>query len=253
MDNHFKIIVPFYNVEQWTKMTTRSVRMQDYDNYECILVDDMSTDDSINLAAKEIGEDKRFRIIENKVKKYVLKNLCDAIELSKPNSEDIIVVLDGDDWFARKDVLSILNKTYNEEKCWLTYGSYMEYPSKTRGKFAKKVPKHIVDENLFRASPWMTSHLRTWKYGLWKQINQQKCFVEPSAMHDDNHFAFCWDLAYMFPLLELAGNRAHYISDILYMYNRQNPLCCDKIKHETQLEMEHKIRNMERCQPLKNI
>ena len=72
MGNHFKIIVPFYNVEQWIRMTTRSVRMQDYDNFECILVDDISTDDSIKVAKKEIGEDKRFRIIENKVKKYII-------------------------------------------------------------------------------------------------------------------------------------------------------------------------------------
>jgi glycosyltransferase involved in cell wall biosynthesis len=253
MDNHFKIIVPFYNVEQWIKLTTRSIRAQDYKNFECILIDDMSTDNSIDIVKEEVGDDKRFRIVENKNKKYVLKNISDAISLSKPNNEDIIVILDGDDWFAKKDVLTLLNETYNKEGCWLTYGSYMEYPSKARGKFAKQVPKEIIDGNLFRASPWMTSHLRTWKYGLWKHIDQQKAFVESSPRDDNNHFAFCWDLAYMFPLLELAGCRAHYISDILYVYNRQNPLCCDKIKHQIQLEMEHKIRNMQRYTPLEKL
>jgi glycosyltransferase involved in cell wall biosynthesis len=253
MDNHFKIIVPFYNVEKWIKMTLRSVQLQDYKNFECFLVDDMSTDESRNIAAKVIGDDKRFRIIDNKVKKYVLKNLCDTIDLANPASEDIIVILDGDDWLVRKEVLSILNETYNREKCWLTYGSYMDYPSKTRGKFAKKVPQEIVDGNLFRSSPWMTSHLRSWKYGLWKHIDQERSFVESHPIDDSSYFAFCWDLAYMFPLLELAGPKAHYISDILYFYNRQNPLCCDKIKHQTQLVMEQKIRNMERYSPLEEI
>ena len=226
MDRHFKIIVPFYNVAQWINLTLRSIKLQDYDNFECIIVDDMSTDDSL---------------------------LCDAIELSDPKKEDVIVMLDGDDWFAGKGVLSVLNETYDREDCWMTYGSYIEYPSNVRGKFSQKVPDHIISGNLFRSSPWMTSHLRTWKYGLWKGIDKQKSFVEDEPIDNNNHYAFCWDLAYMFPLLELAGTKAYYISDILYVYNRQNPLCCDKIKHDVQLKMEHKIRNMERYKPLEEI
>jgi glycosyltransferase involved in cell wall biosynthesis len=253
MNNHFKIIVPFYNVEQWVKLTIRSMQMQNYKNFECILVDDISTDQSRVLAEKEINVDKRFKIVENKAKKYVLKNICDAIELANPNQEDIIVILDGDDWFARKDVLSILNETYNRENCWLTYGSYVEYPSNTRGKFASMVPEHVINNNLFRNSAWMTSHLRTWKYGLWKNIDQARSFIEPDVVDEDNHFANCWDLAYMFPLLELAGAHIRYIPDILYVYNRQNPLNVDKLDHNLQLIMEQKIRNMKKYNPLNAI
>ena len=163
------------------------------------------------------------------------------------------MILDGDDWFARKDVLSILNKTYNKEECWLTYGSYIEYPSNIRGKFASKVPEHIIENNLFRNSPWMTSHLRTWKYGLWEEVDQQRSFTEPDVIDADNHFANCWDLAYMFPLLELAGPKIHFIQDIMYVYNRQNPLNVDKLDHNLQLVMEQKIRNMEKYSPLESL
>ena len=252
-NNHFKIIIPFYNVAKWLNLTINSVKLQDYKNFQCILADDLSTDDSKRIALKHAKNDKRFKFIENKEKKYVLKNICDMIELSSPSQEDIIVILDGDDWFARKDALSVLNDTYNREKCWLTYGSYVEHPSKIKGKFAQEVPKEIIEKNLFRESPWMTSHLRSWKYGLWKHIDQKKSFREPQAIDDNNHFSFCWDLAYMFPLLELAGHKIHYISEVLYVYNRQNPLNVDKIKHQTQLIMEQKIRNMEKNSPLSEI
>jgi enterochelin esterase-like enzyme len=30
--------------------------------------------------------------------------------------EDVIIVLDGDDWFSRKDVLKILDKTYKDHR-----------------------------------------------------------------------------------------------------------------------------------------
>ena len=57
----------------------------------------------------------------------------------------------------------------------------------------------------------------------------------------------------MFPLLELAGPRIFFVPDILYVYNRQNPLNVDKIDHNMQLLMEQKIRNMEKYNPLKNL
>ena len=253
MNNHFKIIIPYYNVENWIKATIKSVLFQDYGNFECVLIDDMSTDASTETAKKVIGDDKRFRIIENKTKKYVLKNLCHGIQSTTPKQEDVIVILDGDDWFARKDVLSILNETYNREKCWLTYGSYMEYPSGIKGKFASNVPKHIIDDNLFRESVWMTSHLRTWKYDLWENIDQERSFTEPDVIDENNHFANCWDLAYMFPLIELAGHNATFIPDVLYVYNRQNPLNVDKLDHSLQLKMEQKIRNMRKYDSLKAL
>ena len=217
------------------------------------MINDMSTDNTSDILFQEVGKDPRFTIIDNKVKKYVLRNICAAIELSNPDDENIIVMLDGDDWFARKDVLTILNKIYEEKECLLTYGSYVEYPSAIKGKFAREVPHHIVDNNLFRESEWMTSHLRTWKYKLWKNIDQERSFTEPAATQENNHFANCWDLAYMFPLLELAGKRGSYIPDVLYVYNRQNPLNVDKLDNNLQLYMEQKIRNMEKYQPLDNI
>ena len=252
-DNHFKIIVPFYNVEQWIKLTINSVKLQNYGDFECILIDDISTDGSNDIASRLIESDNRFTLVENKEKKYVLRNICDAIELAKPQPEDIIVILDGDDWFARKEALSIINETYKREECWLTYGSYLEYPANIRGKFACKVPEAVISQNRFRESPWMTSHLRSWKYALWQNVDQARSFVEPNVIDASNHFASCWDLAYMFPLLELAGSKIHHIPDILYVYNRQNPLNVDKLNHQIQLTMEQKIRNMEKYDALREI
>ena len=43
--------------------------------------------------------------------------------------DEICVLLDGDDWLNGENVLARLNEIYEEEDCWLTYGSYIEYPS----------------------------------------------------------------------------------------------------------------------------
>jgi hypothetical protein len=48
----------------------------------------------------------------------------------------------------------------------------------------------------------------------------------------------------MFPMLEMAGSNSHYIEDILYIYNRINPLNEDKVNHRKILESESRIRKM---------
>jgi len=253
VDNNFKIFVPFYNAEDWILRTIRSIKRQDYDHYECLLVDDISTDNSAQLAEKEISDDPRFRLIRNTEKKYALRNLCHCIKEFDPEDSDVIIILHGDDWLARPDVLTVLNNNYNETDCWVTYGSYIEYPNSVRGKFSVKVPEQIIDNNLIRSVQWMTSHLQTFKYGVWKHIDQQRSFREPEKSDDEHHLPFAWDLAWMFPLIELAGKKSHFISDILYVYNRANPLNVDKVERQLQLQTEALIRNMTPYRPLEKL
>ena len=70
MGSHFKIIVPFYNVEKWIKICIRSVKVQNYKDFQCILIDDMSTDKTAEIVREEIDTDPRFTFIENTEKAY---------------------------------------------------------------------------------------------------------------------------------------------------------------------------------------
>lgn len=238
MNNHIKIVIPLYNVEKWIKTCIRSVKLQTHNNFQCIVIDDISTDGSVQVIKKEIENDDRFLLIVNEEKKYALKNIYDAIASSNSHDEDIIITLDGDDWFANKEVLSTIDRNYKEQSCWMTYGSYAEYPSKTRGKFAKKIPQHVIDSNSFREHEWCSSHLRTFKYHLWKKINK-KDLINPKT---NKFIKAAWDLAFMFPMLEMSGNKAIYIKDIMYIYNRDNPLNEDKVDHVKQINEENFIR-----------
>ena len=66
--------------------------------------------------------------------------------------------------------------------------------------------------------------------------------------HDDlkdeegNYYKMTYDQAIMLPLLELAGNGSRYISDILHVYNKENPLNIDKNKAQEQHALAKKIR-----------
>ena len=244
-ENHFKIIIPLYNVEGWIDKCLDSVMSQNYKNFECIILDDLSTDSSVSIIKDKIKGDNRFVLIENKTKALALKNIYDGIKISNPGDEDIIVTLDGDDWLENNNVLTKLNSVYNSDDCLITYGSYIEYPSNTKGKFARQAPSNIIKESSYRKNEWYFSHLRTFKYHLWNRIKKKDLLDS-----EGNFYPMAWDLSFMFPMLEMAGERSRYINDIMYVYNLTNPINDHKVNHERQQLLEVEIRNKK---PYKNL
>tara|TARA_A100001391_G_scaffold204453_2_gene200228 strand:- start:5284 stop:7224 length:1941 start_codon:yes stop_codon:yes gene_type:complete len=220
---------------------------QKYKNYQCILLNDISTDSTREIIEKEIEGKDNFVLINREEKSFALKNIYDGIEYSNPKQEDIIVTLDGDDWFASADVLTKLNDIYNQKKCWMTYGSYIEYPSKQRGKFARQIPESVIRNNAFRESEWCSSHLRTFKYFLWSKIKKED-FLDTEG----NFYRMAWDLAFMFPMLEMSSYKSHYVKDMLYAYNLVNPLNDHKVDNTYQVKLEKEIRSKEKYKPLQD-
>ena len=58
------LIVPFYNCKNYLEDCIKSLINQDYDNIEIILINDGSTDLSIDIAKKYAEKDKRIRVVE---------------------------------------------------------------------------------------------------------------------------------------------------------------------------------------------
>ena len=96
--NKFKIVVPMYNVERWVSNTINSIKKQNYENFECVVIDDMSTDSSFSIVENLIKDDNRFYLVKNTEKKFALRNIYEGIEYLTPDDQDIIVTVDGDDW-----------------------------------------------------------------------------------------------------------------------------------------------------------
>ena len=240
--------MPFYNVEKWIKFCIRSIKIQNNKNFQCVLVNDKSTDNTIEIIEKEIRGNDKFKLINKAERTGALGSIYAGIEQSSPSAEDVILILDGDDWFYSKESLSILAKEYEENNCWMTYGSYVEYPSGIRGKFSKPIPQEIIEKQLFRESEWMSSHLRTCKYKLWKKIKKEDLLDA-----EGKFYPMAADLPTMFPMLEMSGPRSHYIEKILVVYNRVNQFNEDKINHQLQLSIEREIRNKPKYRLLETL
>ena len=60
---------------------------------------------------------------------------------------------------------------------------------------------------------------------------------------DDNFYEMTWDQALMFPMMEMARERVRFVSDILYIYNDDNPINDHKVDRQKQIDTGERIRS----------
>lgn len=92
------IVIPCYNQGNFIEETIDSVINQTYNNWECVIVDDGSTDESLKILESKVGGDSRFKVISIKNSGVAFaRNI--AIKESKGT---FILPLDGDDKINKK-------------------------------------------------------------------------------------------------------------------------------------------------------
>ena len=101
------IIIPVYNSQQYLKKCLDSIKIQTYKNLEVILVDDGSTDNSLEICKNYAKKDQRFKVFHKKnggtssARNYGLKQV----------TGDYITFMDNDDYVNNKDAF---NNIYNQ-------------------------------------------------------------------------------------------------------------------------------------------
>lgn len=211
MSVRLHVIVAAYNCEKLISTCMKMLSLQTYDNWDGIVADDASTDNTVSAIKSRIPNN--MKIIINKKRKRILANQYHAVSICKPADEDVIVIVDGDDRLFTEDSLKKLAEYYENPDVWMTYGSYIIFPSGKRGVDPVAVPKDFD----FRRGKWILSHLRTYKYFLWKNI----LLEDLKSKETDDFFGAAVDFCTMKPMAEMAGwEHIKYIPDILYVYNQ---------------------------------
>ena len=129
----FSIIIPNFNNGEWIGKTIESVLNQTYDNWEMYVIDDMSTDNSVDVV--ESYKDDRITLIKNEIKLYNggSRNIG-ILKAKKSNYDGYLLFIDSDDWLANNTVLENLNRFIEDEDLiTLDYQYFMDNKVQGRG------------------------------------------------------------------------------------------------------------------------
>jgi glycosyltransferase involved in cell wall biosynthesis len=235
------IVTTLYNAEKYIERCIGSLMGQRFKDFTCYITDDLSTDNSVNLAKIMVGNDDRFIIIENKEKLYQPGNYDTVIRNnSKIKDNDIIIEVDGDDWLPDSNTLGRINDVYTDPNVWIANGSF-KYPNGMIGFSSKQENIENIRNVRFTAS-----HIRTWRAFLWRNIKQED-------LKDENgvYWKVTGDLSFMYPMLEMSGEEHYrFMPDINYVYNDTNPLNDHKVDIKLVNDVADKIRKMKKYNKL---
>jgi hypothetical protein len=234
--NNLHILVPIYNFDSFLTENIESIIKQKYYRWKCYLFDDGSSDKSNHICEYYVNKyPNNFIYIKKSntnhgpayAKYFGMKEIE---KYSKPN--DIVIIIDGDDYLVGNNVFNIINDTYNEKKCWVTYGSFI-------GKWSDMVKKPPKSEN-YRKEVWRYGHIRTFKSGL------IKFFQEEDFKFNENWLTKGTDMPLVYNLLEWSGNnKVSVIEDKVYYYREHELNTYKKIGKKDIKDQKEYLNNLE--------
>ena len=116
-----------YNNGHFITQAVNSVFAQTYDDWELVIVDDCSTDDSVSIIDTLVATDDRIRMFKNDKNRGVGYTKHRAVEESRGT---IVAILDPDDVIT-EDALAMMLKAFSENPsavlCWSEYWQCNEY------------------------------------------------------------------------------------------------------------------------------
>ena len=240
------IISPFYNCANYISRCIISVASQDYDNYQHILIDDASTDDSIKVileTLKVLPEDVRNKVtvISNSENLGAVRNQIQNIR-TLISDDSIVMLLDGDDsLISDNTVLSYYNSVY-DGTTEFTYGSCWSMVDDIP-LISQPYPESVKQNKSYRNHHfnWILpyTHLRTFKKSLLNIINDDQ-FKDSTG----NWYKAGGDGSVFYALIEAADpNKVKCITDIVYNYNDASPLNDYKVNGDEQNKNAREIVN----------
>lgn len=212
------IVVPSWNNNELFNGVPRyqlnldSIFSQKYSNYRVIYIDDCSSDRTADMVASYInkrGQTHRVTLIRNTKRWGPSRNRYVGAHMA--HDEEIVMYLDGDDWFSRTDVLNVINQAYSDPNVWLTYSHFIHAPDDGRTSGAREIPQWVIEQNAYRKYGWDYHSLKTFYGWLFKQLRLEDILFEGKFLPVGS------DIAEMLPLVELSGGRFKFIKDILYV------------------------------------
>jgi len=182
----FSIIIPSYNVEKFIKQTIQSVLNQSYTNYEIIIVDDGSSDKTIDII-KGFKSDKINLIQSNHQGVSVARNIG-----LKNATGDYIVFLDSDDYIENWMLETVAKKLIRKPNVEAFVGMFstIKEDKNLQGCYTEHLNKRYINnkqraqvlEYFYRVRLIFT----VWRFVVKREIiENNNLYFEEGILHED--------------------------------------------------------------------
>ena len=142
------VLMPTYNTGEFLGEAIESILSQSFEDFEFIIVDDGSTDDSYRILAEYAKKDERIRIIKNDQNKGIVYSLNRGLRECRG---EYVARMDADD-IALKDRLEKQITAMEADPYTVVLGAALSYIDKS-GKELGIVRRCSLDKSLIAQNP----------------------------------------------------------------------------------------------------
>ena len=211
MEPKVSIIIPVYNVEKYIERCLESISKQKYKDFEVIIINDGSTDKTLDIINKYKKKDKRINI-------YSQDNLGPSISRNngiKKAKGEYLAFIDADDFITDTYLELMVSKCESEELDLVTCG-YIDVSKYGKLKLNDFFNKYAINskENFIRCI------LSGVGGTLWGKLFKRKLIIDNNLFIDEDLF-MCEDLIFVLKYIFIS-KRYNSIGECLYIYNRLN-------------------------------
>ena len=192
------IITPTFNSEKNIYKNISSVSQQTYKNWEQIIIDNNSTDNTLSIVNK--FNEKKIKIVKEKD-----EGIFDAINKGIINSSgEIISILHSDDFYHDNNVLNLIVEKFQNVKSDIIYGNIIYVAENTEKKILRYWKSGPYKKGLFLKG-WSPPHT---------------AFIVKRSVHEkygyyDKKLGNSADFELMYRLLEKNQCHSNYIDKIM--------------------------------------
>jgi capsular polysaccharide biosynthesis protein cpsJ len=145
------VIVPIYNVEDYIRQCFDSLLHQTYQNFEVLMINDGSPDNSASICQEYAARDSRFRYFEKEN-----GGISTAVNLGIEHSQgEYVTLMEPDDW-ADNDYLEVLYNAIVQEGADVSISSYKRFDMSNNSfyfhAFTKEYGKKVFTNKEFLES-----------------------------------------------------------------------------------------------------
>ncbi len=218
------VLIPSYNCTPWIERCLESVAAQTERVGHVLVIDDASDEPGYEPLAHEACRRHGFGFHRNDRNMKCPYNLRLGIDMLGAEPDDVIFLLDGDDFLPHPGVFTRIMEVYEDPDVWLTYGNYRPHPRNTGQTLAHMYPSDLIARRGFRTGPACFNHPLTFRQHLWAHVADADMQTKSGRW-----FTGGYDMVIMSPMLEMAtGLDGHlhwrFLDEHLYTYNAVNPL-----------------------------
>ncbi|MCR5144582.1 MAG: glycosyltransferase family 2 protein [Lachnospiraceae bacterium] len=203
------VVIPVYNAEKFIKRTMESIHNQTYSNWECLLVNNNSTDKSEEIIISQMAEydDGRFSILHESKKGPAFARNC-GIEKA---CGEFLVFVDADDIVETKYLENLVN-AFDEDidMCVCGYKTHFDehYTEESPDEKKKVRTNYEMIKRLFET--------KYYQGYLWNKMFRKEV-IDNNQLRFSENISFNEDRLFLVQYL-LDSEKVKCIDDHLYIY-----------------------------------